>query len=517
MENRRVLLLGDMNSRWTFKYIKNAFISNVNLTIIDFASSKLPIGNDYYEFCKKNGIRVFSIYNDDGYSRCLKFVSIINQMDDFDVCHVMFVSYGASIVVRLCEHKFHYIISNFWGSDLYRTTKKIETEQKFLLDITDTVIVSSENMKENFLMKYPYYKGLIYIVNFESPILEKLQQNINIAEDEITLQLPKEKTVIAVGYNGTCQQQHELVISALNQCDSSILKNVFIVFFMTYGLQDEYENRILSMLQKSEFEYLLIKDYMSDNQIVLLRRRIDVFVNAMTTDAFNAALQESMLCGSVILIGDWLYYKEIEENGGYIKKFCDRDDLSQKISDVIENLSDYKVKSGKNRDILISYRNNRSHVEDWIDLYEFNHQKHISDNSLEILDYVLKKEMRQSERKNLYYEVMQVWLEKRVKNIEPIKQYINQKGYKSIVIYGAGTLGEMVYDEINDLDISINVCDKNETKVHWTDKEIISVPELEKVIFDCIIITPVHLHNEIANELINIGVKEILSLKELLK
>ena len=110
-------------------------------------------------------------------------------METFDVCHVMFVRSEASLLVKMCEHKFHQIIANFWGSDFFRTTSKMELEQKYLLDIADTVIVPVESMEENIIHKYPNLQDKIHTVYFESPILEKLQDD-NYAEEDDNTMLP---------------------------------------------------------------------------------------------------------------------------------------------------------------------------------------------------------------------------------------------------------------------------------------------------------------------------------------
>ncbi len=516
MEKRRVLLLGDMNSRWTFRYLKKVYSENFKITILDYAPLRLSLGDVHYDFCEKNGIQVIAIYNDGGYSRCLKYASIINQMETFDICHIMFVRSEASLLVRMCEHKFHQIIANFWGSDFFRTTSKMEFEQKYLLDIVDTVIVPVESMEENIIHKYPKLQDKIHTVYFESPILEKLQENNYAEEDNAMLPLPKDKVVIAVGYNGFSQQQHELFIRALNECDETIIDRVFVIFSMTYGLSAEYEEKIYKMLKDAKFKYVLIKDYMTDEQIIFMRKRIDIFVNAITTDAFNAAIQESMLCQSVILVGDWLLYQDLEDEKAYLCKFSNALDLSEKLSDVIKNIGAYKEKSKGNKEIIKRIRKRRGHVEDWTDLYDNNIPVHIPDGEFNVWEYVLKQEKKQSERKQLYNEIMQKWLVKRLNNIEPVKQYMKERNYKDVVIYGAGTLGKMVYDELRDSDVVIKFCDQSVTETDWLDREIMKLSDLENSDCDCVIVTPVHVYNGIKNNLINIGVKQMVSLAEIL-
>jgi len=516
MKKIRVLFIANMNSRWAFQYVKKMYFENLDITIVDYACQRLSMGNEYYEFCEKNGINIIGVYDEEEFFRTIKYAMLINQMEKFDVCHIMYLRVEACMLVRLCEQKFNQIISNFFGSDFYRVTEADEQKQKYLIEISDVLIVPTEEMKEKVVLKYPEFQDKVEAVYFESPVFEMLEVNPYI-KDLNEKWLPDDKVIIAAGYNGNSGQQHDLVIHALNACSSEIKKRVFVIFTMTYGLTVEYEKYINELLDNVEFKFVIIKDYMTNEQIISLRRRIDIFVHAMITDAFSAALQESMFFQTVILMGSWLEYQLLDQEKAYINKFTDERDLSQKLEQIIFNYKEYRSNSAVNKEIIKKIRLQRSHVEDWNVFYNSKESKHFSGNASDVLEYILSQEKKKVERKQKYNNVMRIWLKERIENRKPINRFIREKKYNSIVIYGAGTMGEMVYKEVQEMDVIINICDKNIHKVDWFDKEILYPLELSGLLCDCIIITPVHIYNEIKQSFPKIEIEKFISLLDILE
>lgn len=499
---KRILVLGDMNSVWLFRYIKKMHSVNMDITVVDMSLERLKRGAEYYEFCEKMGINIISIYNNVSYARCLEYVALINRMENFDVCHVMFVSVEASLIVRLCANKFKQVVANFWGSDYYRTTLKVEYEQKFLLDIADTVIVPAKKMEAGVAEKYSIVKDKIHTVYFQSPKMEILiEQTQNISTDTY-FNISQDKIVVAVGYNGFKEQQHEMLLEAINHCEKEIREKLFVVIMMSYGLTPEYEKHIMNVIKDLKVECLVIKDFLSDSQVVELRKRVDIYINGRTTDSFNAALRESMYCQSVILNGAWLKYPELEERNAEIIEFSGPQDLTQKVESIVDYISEYKEKAKKNRKVMVEVLESFKNVENWDCFYkDVSNREIVQDNDDEVWQYTMNEASIQLERKKQYDEIHSNWLAKRIDGISPVQQFVEKSGYKNIVIYGAGTLGELVYKELKTLNLNINICDQNENIVEWFDGQIIQPNRLSTMIFDCVLVTPVHVYDVIVKSL----------------
>lgn len=96
-----------------------------------------------------------------------------------------------------------------------------------------------------------------------------------------------------------------------------------------------------------------------------------------------------------------------------------------------------------------------------------------------------------------------------------IIDYFHEHDIKSIAIYGMSFVGQRLYEELKNSDISVRYCiDKNATGI-YTDIDIVS-PEDELEDVDAIIVTAIYFYNEIEEQL---GAKtdiEIMSLEDIL-
>ncbi|MBD5136070.1 MAG: glycosyltransferase [Lachnospiraceae bacterium] len=499
---RRILLFGSANSRYILQYVKKMHSENRVVTLINDSPAMADDKKEFYKYYKNNNVNIITIRDENLYIRCLKCAAEINLLEDFDICHIMLVSPFACLTVKMCENKFKFIAANFFGSDFYRASVKMMNEQKMLLDTADSIVIPTDKMKPELIKRWPEFESKIHTVYFESSVFNILRENIenSISSEESKVQLSEDKIVIAAGYNGYRQQQHSMFIKALNNCSREVKDKVVVIFMMTYGMTEDYKKQIQMMLNKAEFEYIIIQTYINDEQMALLRKRIDIFVNAITTDAFNAAIQESLFCQSVIMCGDWLDYPQLKAQNANIIYFKDMYELSDKIEQVILNIGTYKREALINRQVIEKINKQRGHVEDWGFLYDdikFNHNVKNDGIFLYLADNAKIVENRNC----MYRRVMEMWLRKKIKSETPIVLYLTEHKFNNITIYGAGTLGEMVYEEIKYMDINIDLCDVNLENAVWFDGKILKPQDLSDKKMDCIIVTPIHIYDEIKGQL----------------
>ena len=101
------------------------------------------------------------------------------------------------------------------------------------------------------------------------------------------------------------------------------------------------------------------------------------------------------------------------------------------------------------------------------------------------------------------FNTLKRWLENRNKG-KTLDEYFKSYGYKTIGIYGAGDLGNLVYEELKNSDIEIAFfVDRNAEGLHEVDTiPVISVSEIssaKKV--DVLLITPIGNYEEISKSL----------------
>ena len=96
-----------------------------------------------------------------------------------------------------------------------------------------------------------------------------------------------------------------------------------------------------------------------------------------------------------------------------------------------------------------------------------------------------------------------------------ILDYFHRNGIKSIAIYGMSYVGERVYDELKDTDVTVKYAiDKNAENI-YADVDII-LPDEDMEYVDAIIVTPVLFFDEIEEMLSSKMTCPIISLEDIL-
>lgn len=121
---------------------------------------------------------------------------------------------------------------------------------------------------------------------------------------------------------------------------------------------------------------------------------------------------------------------------------------------------------------------------------------------------------RKEERANLYYDVLNDWMKLRNSG-EFLGQYFKKNGYNTVAIYGMGELGYRLYEELmaEGLTIAYGI-DKNKG---LQNSELPIIAPGEKLdLVDVIVVTPIHIYNEIKQQLDDIYSQKIISLYDVI-
>ena len=84
---------------------------------------------------------------------------------------------------------------------------------------------------------------------------------------------------------------------------------------MTYNKNAAYTSEVEKRLADYNIEHLILKDYLSNSDMVCLRKCADMFIHAQETDANSVSLAEHLLCNNVVVNGSWLRYENRETFG----------------------------------------------------------------------------------------------------------------------------------------------------------------------------------------------------------
>lgn len=133
----------------------------------------------------------------------------------------------------------------------------------------------------------------------------------------------------------------------------------------------------------------------------------------------------------------------------------------------------------------------------------------------------LKKESDFHNRYKSYYTTTNQWLINKNEG-KNIGEYFKENNYKTIAIYGMGTMGELFYDELkNSSNVKVAYfIDKNAEDLYYgiDDLPVVGLDDIssqEKV--DAIVVTPIYDFDKIEEDLEDIGIDaDIISLEDII-
>lgn len=342
---RKILLLGENNSIWTKRCMEHSgIIGNSDIYLVCTDTS------EYDSSYRKKGVRVCIIKHNRlfdripkvrGLVKILEYLSCVNRLrkkiGSFDVVHASFITREKMLAIRLVRKYAGKIVCTFWGSDLFRVPDKQLRRYKRSLEQADVIMLSTDEMRKKFISVFG--RSLcdrMLKLKFGVTMLEYIEPD-DTANARALSNIPENKTVITVGYNGKDCQNHIKVIKALHKLSRAQRKRLFLLLPVTYGLTPGYRSRLVSSLGELGCGYRLIEEYLDDEQLARLRESSDVFIHAQTTDAFSASVQEYLYARKLVFNPVWIQYRDMKDKGIYFKEYKDYDELIRLLSEYLEN------------------------------------------------------------------------------------------------------------------------------------------------------------------------------------
>lgn len=235
-----------------------------------------------------------------------------------------------------------------WGSDFYREKPEIQEIKKRLYEKAVVVQAETKETCDDVLNYDPNLHGKVEACNFGVDILETMSQ-LPIG----CLISPRElgnRIIVALGYNGSKGQQHELMIKAIDALPLEYKEKLFLYIPATYGLQSDYEATLITLLDKLGIPYHIFNHRLSEAELAQLRRDSNIAINAQITDTLNASLLQHLYTGGIVIVGDWLKYG-IYDRHNIVYYKSEKDAFTETIKYCLDNYEEIKelVKHNKER------------------------------------------------------------------------------------------------------------------------------------------------------------------------
>lgn len=260
-----------------------------------------------------------------------------------------FTSDYGKLVLNLKEDKKSIIVT-YYGSDILRANRSEKNAQFEVLKNVDQIRAISPAIKvifentelENLLQScYLGNKNIDQI--YEVAKSESKETYFKHLNTELRKKVFEKDVVVVVGNNGTKNQQHLSIINELSNIASKIKEyNCLFIFPITYGLTNSYRDKLESKLEKAGLSYILLEDYLPQEEHISLIVLSDLFITMQTSDAFSFYVQEQIVAGTIVLYGEWLPYGALEEEGILLHK-TSFETLAQDLLSILSEFNQTKL------------------------------------------------------------------------------------------------------------------------------------------------------------------------------
>lgn len=343
MKKLKVLMLGNINSKWVKEYIEYVLLPNgAEVDILGKAGSR------YDGFYKENGVTVHNIEPAGKIVSKLPFIRTISSADNtyrgnawrnYDVIINMFVNHRDLRLTKRVRGRNTKTVVYYVGSDLLRKSKTDIFFNRLLLPNVSEAIVGSEMLAREYRKKYRKNPQVIRVgISGLADIERYMQQHERAAGGKIN---------ICVGYNGVREHQHLAVLKLFDALSKSEKEKICLIIPMTYGGSTDYIKEVREKLEGLGIEYRLLTDFMNNEQMAELWCGVDYFINAQITDSLSASVLESIYAGSRLINSAHLDYPEYKEFGIKPIQFGSFDELQEIIKKIAGGQVDNLIENNR--------------------------------------------------------------------------------------------------------------------------------------------------------------------------
>jgi hypothetical protein len=347
---------------------KVVFISLVN--IILFETNKLKkVGDKLLDFLTAKAV-----------------VDKYLKKSNYDVFHFQFCI-PPNLIYLYFLPKNKKIICSLWGSDLLRRSGANDYYlQLEALKRASIITTQSPELGEVILAKFgrslkPKIRHALFSIE---PRLYNLIDCYRNSKTHITAFQERmgisSSYIITVGHNASFFNNHLQILEQLNTLDKEIKGKLVCILPFTYGASDNsYIDKVDEFCKRMDFKCILLQDYLSWDDMALLRLSTDIMIHMPESDAMSGAATEAMYAGSLLITGAWLPYGNFRRSGLSFLEIKAFDDLPAIITQYITGNSLYNESAAvQNQENIKKYFFPAATVRPWINIYhELTHERKI--------------------------------------------------------------------------------------------------------------------------------------------
>jgi hypothetical protein len=297
----------------------------------------------------------------------------IKNKGKYDIVQINYVREEYLILPNLINKLGKKLVITLFGTDINKRSF-IKNNFTKLYKLANEIICTNISFGEK---ANQYVKGNIILnkINVFSFPQDHFSYYRNFQYDDkikakIKMKIPIDKICVIIGANSTSNEQHEKIINQLKSINK--YSQYYFVFPLSnrLGKKNDREKMLEEYIKEKllNFNYKIIFDFISYEDMAQLRLASDIYLNLRLKDQFAATMLESNLSYTNIITGSWLPYEDYSRKVklNFIDTIENLNDQIEKITTINQN--EIKINLKNNREaVILNYDNNI--IEKWMNFY----------------------------------------------------------------------------------------------------------------------------------------------------
>ena len=296
------------------------------------------------------------------------------KLGPFDVVHNHYLSQRDLALGLRVSRRFHARwVCTFWGSDLLRASDRALRQMLPYLRRCDRLTACNERMRDKLRQSCGeelYQKTRMTIWGQDGfAAIDGILSNETREDCRAHYGIRPGNYVVSIGYSADNAQHQLEVVEALSALPKENLSHMTLVLQQTYVKRDPaYMERVRQAAEALPCQAVVLRDFLDLTETARLRLCADLFILAISTDAFAASMQEYLYAGAVFLMGDWLGYPQLDELGIPINRFHEYKELPALVQQAMNGK--LQRSTDEQRALLPAHYSWDAVHKDWLGLYE---------------------------------------------------------------------------------------------------------------------------------------------------
>ena len=377
----KILLIADSDALWTKRAVEYLLLpAGYEIVIFPIWGHKGQF-DDYY---REHGV---TVYRDPHRLPVIRHIPrvrmwariALNARDlakygPFDVVHNHYLSQRDLSLGWRVSRRFHARwVCTFWGSDLLRASDRALRQMLPYLRRCDRLTACNERMRDKLRQSCGeelYQKTRMTIWGQDGfAAIDGILSNETREDCRTHYGIRPGNYVVSIGYSADNAQHQLEVVEALSALPKENLSHMTLVLQQTYVKRDPaYMERVRQAAEALPCQAVVLRDFLDLTETARLRLCADLFILAISTDAFAASMQEYLYAGAVFLMGDWLGYPQLDELGIPINRFHEYKELPALVQQAMNGK--LQRSTDEQRALLPAHYSWDAVHKDWLGLYE---------------------------------------------------------------------------------------------------------------------------------------------------